>query len=102
MTATLLAPSSRLEPVAAQTSTESLFVAQVRPLVAGTPGADRTDAEIVNSGKHVCAEIEAGTTAADYRAMFVRYGVDAVKEHMLVGLSVLTFCPQPAYVAQIP
>jgi len=92
---------------AAPMSDTSSFVATVRQIGAGTTIANRTDAEIIASGKAVCADIAAGQTVGAYWSQVastysVRLGkatgVSSYAQWVSIfgawrQSSILTFCP---------
>lgn len=75
---------------------EERFPGQVRRIAAGTSAADRTDRELVASGRRLCAELDAGATAASFAAAAKTYDIDRAVFDRLLETSVATFCPQHA------
>jgi hypothetical protein len=75
---------------------EERFPGQVRRIAAGTGAAARTDRELVASGQRLCAELDAGATAASFAADAKAYDVDPVVFDRLLETSVATFCPEHA------
>ena len=77
---------------------EERFPGQVRRIASGTSAADRTDRELVASGRRVCAELDAGATATSFAAAAKTYDVDQAVFDRLLETSVATFCPEHASV----
>jgi len=93
-------------PVTAPMSVSATFVATVRQVGAGTTIADRTDAELIASGKGLCADLDSGIS----RVTFWLKVSNAYQPGLFKGVSsytqwvsiwagfrqasVVTFCPQ--------
>lgn len=92
------APAAAAPAAAPARWSQGVYLAAIRSAGAGTTIADQTDADLIHSGRSLCADIDRGYTWATFKQQTEQYDVDTDLFRKLLRAAVYTYCPQQANV----
>ena len=72
---------------------EGAFVAVMRGLLGDGPGSEQTDADLINGGRSICAEVSDGATWQTFSRQIEEVGGDFTFYRAAIRASVEAFCP---------
>lgn len=87
-------PTRNIAAGAYYTMSERAYLTTVRALLAGIPHAEQTNAQYIQGGKDICAQIDSGATWRDFLADADRYDLDVEFHRATIDAATATFCPQ--------
>lgn len=73
---------------------QETYIATIRGLLAGKPGSEQSDADLIAGGKSICTDIANGATSATFEKQIVDYGLDRAVYRTIIRSSIMTFCPE--------
>jgi len=76
------------------TSPRAEYIATMRALLVGHPGQDQSDVTLIDGGRSICMQIEAGATRQTFEAQLVEFDLDRTVYRVIVRSAIKTFCPQ--------
>ncbi len=87
-------PTVAVESASARAMDQGTYLAIIRGMMATRAEHERTDAELIASGRSICADVDAGATMSTFNDQIREIDGDQVFYHVAIRSSVLTFCPQ--------
>lgn len=76
--------------------TQDTYLSTIRALLAGEPGDAQSDATLIDGGKSICSDIDAGATYDTFEDQMDEYQLNRAVYRVIIRSSVLTFCSQHA------
>lgn len=69
------------------------YLETIRGLLSGVPHVDQPDADLIQGGKDLCAEMDAGATWDTFALQVDDIGGDRAFYRVVVRAAVMSFCP---------
>ena len=88
------APTAVVESTATRAMDQETYLTIIRGMMATRAEHERTDAELIASGRSICADVDAGATMSTFNDQIREIDGDQVFYHVAIRSSVLAFCPQ--------
>lgn len=73
---------------------QETYLATIRGLLAGEPGAEQPDSDLIAGGESICSDIDNGATSATFEQQIVDYDLNRAVYRTIIRASIMTFCPE--------